>query len=247
MTKMFGNLSTDGLEEAGDRLGMGGLLESGAYDGTIKLAFVGKSQSSDAQSITLHIDVDGKEFRETYWVTNKVGENFYLDKKDPKKKHPLPGFTMVDDACLVTTGQPLSDQVVEEKVVNLYDFEAKKEVPQNVQVLVDLIGKPITIGVQKQTVDKQQKDSAGNYVNTGETRDQNVADKFFHCESKRTVTEFRNGVEEAVFYPKWVEKNTGKTINRAKGAEGKAGVPGRPAAGAPAAGQAKAKSLFAGA
>jgi hypothetical protein len=244
MTKMFGNLTGDGLESVGDRLG-GGLLESGVYDGTVKLAYAGKSQSSNAQSVVAHIDVKGVEFRETFWITNRNGVNSYDDKKDPSKKHPLPGYTMADDLCLLTTGLPLSEQTVEEKIVKLYDFESKKDIPQNVPVLTDVIGKPITVGVLKQTVDKQQKDSAGNYVNTGETRDENIADKFFHTESRRTVTEVREGFEEPAFYAKWVEKNTGKTRNRAKGSEGKVGAPGRPAAsnaaGAP---KAKAKSLF---
>jgi hypothetical protein len=244
MTKMFGNLSTDGLEEAGDRLG-GGLLETRTYDGTVRLAYAGKSQSSAAQSVTAHIDIMGIEFRETYWVTNRDGTNSYADKRDATKKHPLPGYTMVDDLCLLTTGLPLSEQPAEEKVVKLWDYESKKEIPQNVQVLVDLIGKPITVAILKQTVDKQAKDSAGNYVATGETRDENIADKFFHTDSRRTVTEVREGMEEAVFYGKWVEKNAGKTRNRSKGGEGKAGVPGRPAAAnAPGAAKPKAKSLF---
>lgn len=38
MTKMFGNLTGDNLEQEGDRLGGGGPLESGVYDGTVKLA-----------------------------------------------------------------------------------------------------------------------------------------------------------------------------------------------------------------
>jgi hypothetical protein len=42
-----------------------------------------------------------------------------------------------------------------------------------------------------------------------------------------------------------VEKNTGKSRNRAEGAEGKTGAPGRPAAAAPGAGKPKTKSLFA--
>lgn len=243
MTKMFGNLTGDNLEKDGDRLGGGGLLESGAYDGTVKLAYAGTAQASNAQSVTVHIDVDGHEFRETYWITNRNGENFYTDKQDPSKKRPLPGFTSVDDLCLVTTGMPLAEQPVEEKVVKLYDFDAKAEIPKNVPVLVELLGKPVTVGILKQTVDKQRKNDAGVYENTGETRDENVADKYFHQETKRTVTEGREGIEEASFYPKWVEKNAGKTRIKAKGAQGNTGTPGRPTA-APGAAPAPKKSLF---
>lgn len=242
MSKMFGNLNADGLEAEGDRLGGGSLLDTAIYDATVKLAFVGKASASNAQSITVHLDINGIEFRDTFWVTNRNGENFYPDKKDPSKKRPLPGFTMVDDLALLTTGLPLSELDVEEKVVRLYDYTLKKEIPQNVLVIVDMLGKPVTVAVIKQIVDKQQKDTSGVYQNTGETREENVADKFFHTESRRTVTEVREGMEEAVFYSKWAEKNNGKVINRAKGAEGRTGAPARPTAGAPAA--AKKKSLF---
>jgi len=243
MTKMFGNLNDDGLEHSGDRLGTGGVKESGPYQGIVKLAFAGKALASNAQSVTLHIDLNGYEYRETFWITNRSGENFYADKKDATKKHPLPGYTSIDDVCLLTTGQPLTEQPTEEKVVNLYNFEARKDVPTTVPVLVDLLNKPITIGVIKQIVDKQQKNDAGTYVNTGETREENIVDKFFHTESRRTVTEIREGLEEPVFYDKWVAKNQDKTRNRAKGGgEGKTGAPGRPAG--PGSSPAPVKSLF---
>lgn len=244
--KMFGNLSTDGLEQTGDRLGGGGVRESGAYDGTVKLAYAGKASASNAQSLTVVFDLGGQEYRETYWVTNKNGENFFVDKQDKNKRVPLPGYTMADDLCLLTTGFPLSEQNAAEKVISLYDYEQKKEVPTNAHVFLDLIGKPITVGLIKQTVDKTKKnDSTGQYDPTGETRDENVTEKLFHFESKRTVTEIRTGQEDAVFHPKWVEKNAGKTRNRAKGAEGKSGAPARPGAPPAAGGAPKATtSLF---
>lgn len=238
MSKMFSNLTDDDLEDSGDVLGGGGPLESGAYDGVIKLAYVGKSQRSNSQSVTVHIDCGGRELRETIWFLSGQGDNFYYDKVDKTKKRPLPGYTAVNDLCLLATGFGLADQDIEEKTVSLWDFDAKKEIPQQVPVLIDLIGKPITVGVLKEVVDKNTK--VGNeYVPSGETREQNTVDKFFHSESKRTVTEVKEEIEEAVFYPKWVEKNTGKTRNKVKGAPGKTGAPGRPTpsgqAGAPAA------------
>lgn len=244
--KMFGNLTGDGLEQTGDRLGGGGVRESGAYEGKVKLVYAGKASSSNAQSLTILLDLNGSEYRETLWVTNKKGENFFPDKQDPTKKVPLPGFVMADDLCLLTTGLPLSEQIFTEKVVNIYDYDQKKEVPTNVQVMMDLIGKPIIAGIVKQTVDKTKKnESTGEYDPTGETRDENVVEKFFHADTKKTVTEFRTEQDEPVFYSKWVEKNAGKTRMKAKGVQGKAGAPGRAPAAAPGAGAPKAsKSLF---
>lgn len=246
MTKMFGNLKTEGLEEAGDRLGGGVLLESGIYTGKLKMAYAGTSsaQGSKSQFVTLLIDIDGRELRETVYVTSRDGDNFYADKKDPKKKHPLLGFTSIDDLCLVTTGHGLADQDIEEKVVNIYDFDKKADVPTNAPVLVDLLGKDVMIAVVKQTVDKQRKDDAGNYVNTGETRDENTIEKFFHVESRRTVTEIKNGIEEAIFIDAWAEKNKGKTRNKAKGGQGNTGAPGAKAAPGAGVAQKPKSSLF---
>lgn len=250
MTKMFGNLSTEGLEETGDRLGGGGTLPTDFYTGVIKLAYAGKSQSSNAQSLNVHIDIDGREYRESFWVTNRNGENFYADKNDPKKKHPLPGFVMADDICLLTTGYGLAEQETEEKVVNLYSFEQSKEVPQNVNAFTALHGQAISVGLIEQIVDKNQK--VGNeYVPTGETRNENVADKFFHAESGRTVTEVKEGKTEAIFRDKWIEKNRGaEPRNKAKGAQGAPGKPGgnngAPGKPAPQANAAPKSNLFGG-
>src|SRR5690606_30550208 len=121
------------------------------------------SSTSNAQSVTLIAQTeDGTEYRETFWVTNRNQENFYLDKNDKTKKIPLPGFTVVDDLCLVTTNKPLSEQVGEEKVINVYDPEAKKELPKAVPMLVDLIGKKVYLGIIKELRNKQTKNAAGN-------------------------------------------------------------------------------------
>lgn len=245
--KMFGNMTTDGLEQVGDRLGGGGVLDSDLYTGTVKLAYAGKA-ASGAQSVTVVIDFGGREYREAFWITNKAGQNFYADKNDPKKKQPLPGFTSVDDLCLLTTGLPLEDQDVEDKVIKIYDFEQKKDLPTNVPVLVQVIGKPISAAILKQVVDKQKKDDRGEYRNTGETREENIVDKFFHADSARTVSEIRDGKETGIFAGRWVEKNKGTVRNKAKGSEGKAGVPGGGTSGfTPGAGAApQRKSLFGG-
>lgn len=225
MTKMFGGLSSAGLEKTADRLGGSGVLDSGFYTGTVKLAYA-ITADSGARGVTVVLDLNGREFRETFWVTNKKGENFFQDKKDPNKKQPLPGFVSVDELCLLTTGFPLEEQTVEDKVVKIYDFEQKKELPTNVPVLIDVIGKTVSAGILKQIVDKQEKDSAGVYRNSGKTREENVVDKFFHDETSRTVNEIRDNIATGVFAAKWTEKNAGVTRNKAKGSEGKTGMPG---------------------
>lgn len=249
MTKFFKDMSTENVEKSGDRLGGNILLDTGIYNAKVKLAYIGKAPNSDATSVNVHLDIDGREYRFQEWVTNRNNENFYTD---PKTKKPvlLPGYQTIDDLCLLTTGYELSDQDAEDKVVNLWDYESRAEVPQNVPVLVDLLNQPITVAIVRQIVDRRARQDDGSYQPTGETREENVVEKYFHSDSLRTTTEIRAGLEEGIFIEKWSEINSGKPPrNKAKGAAGNAGKPGRP--GAANAGNASGsskparKSLFA--
>lgn len=232
MSKLFGNLSTTGAEKVTDRVGGGGTIPTSIYTGKVKFAYAGKS-TGGANSITVLADVGGIELRVTEWVTNKAGENTYPDKQDKTKKHLLPGFININDMCLLTANAELSDMEFEEKVIKLYDFDTKKEVPTNVLVLSALTGAEITLAVVEQIVDKQKKnESTQMYENTGETRNENIIEKMLHTD-RRTVTEIRENIAEAGWATKWLEKNDGKARNRAKGADGKSGAPGA-RTGAPA-------------
>ncbi|WP_199097255.1 hypothetical protein [Dyella sp. ASV21] len=239
----FGGLKSEGLEAARDVLGGGGAMDSGLYTGTIKLAYAGKS-SGGAHSMTVVVDLEGREYRETLYVTNKQGQNYY---EKAGKKNPLPGFTTANDLALLSTGVPLNEQEIEERVVKLYDFDAKAEVPTKVQAVVSMHGKPITLGILKQIVDKNVKNEATNtYVPSGETREENIIDKVFHAETGKTVSEFTLKVENAEFQGKWGAKNKGVTRDRSTGKAGKVGAPGQKAANdAIGGGQKQAsKSLF---
>jgi hypothetical protein len=243
--KMFGNLSTEGLEEVTDRIGGGGPMDTGVYTGKVTLAYLKHSGSSEAQALAVHIDFGGREYREDFWVVNRNGENFYQDKQDAKKKHPLPGFVTADDLCLLTSEMGLADQDAEDKVVKLYDYDAKKEMPTQVKAFTSLHGKEITAAIVRQTVDKNTKTDDGRYVPSGETRDENVVEKFFHTESKLTVVEAKAGLDEGTFHDKWKTKNEGsKPRDRSSNKAGAAGSPGRSGApGAPSTG-AKSSGLF---
>ena len=232
---LFGGLSTDGIEESEDRLGGFRVLEAAPYTGTIKAAYAGKSATSNSQSVTVILDTkDAGEYRETFWVTNKKGENFYLDK-DGKTKKPLAGFTVIDDICVCTTGKGLNQQMAEDKVMNIYDPEQKKEMPKSVPMLVELLGKEITFGIVKELKNKQVKNTTtGNYEDTPDTREENSTDKIFHYPSNLTVVEARKQIQTPTFYGAWVERNKGQTRDRrsikdgAGGQNGKSGRPGMP-------------------
>lgn len=241
---MFGNLTIDGLEKQEDRLGGGGVLDAGIYSGTIKVAYAGESKGG-AKNINFIFDLGGREYRETVYITNKKGENFFLNKQDASKKVPLPGFSLVDNICLLTVEKPLAEQDVADKMVKIYDFDLKKEIPTSVPVLVDLIGKPISLAILKELVNKNVKnDSTGEYEATAETREQNVIDKALHTETKLTVVEAQQGEEVGTFWDKWLEKNAGKIRDKREIKEGQAARPGAPPKASGQVTMAPKKSLF---
>ena len=150
----------------------------------------------------------------------------------------------------MTTDAPLSAQDVEDKSVNIYDFDARKDVPTVVPVLVGLLNQEITFTIEKQLGYKQVKNAQDQYVDTAEEQEKNELNKFFHTETKLTVTEAENGLEEGVFYHKWLEANVdengvGKVRDKRKGSKGGAATGKPPVPGAPAsASTAPRKSLF---
>lgn len=217
---MLANLATDdSIATAKDSVGGSGPLESGLYPCTVGLAFLKKSDGG-AMALVLNLKTDdGKEIRQTLWMTSgtaKGCKNYYEDKQGAKQY--LPGFTHANALCLLSVGKPIAELTTETKVINLYSPEAKAEVPTKVEMLMDLIGQEIYVGLLKQTVDKTQKNDAGVYVATGETRDENEIDKFFRAKDKMTEAEIRAKADEAAFFLTWDQKWTGKTKDKAKGA-----------------------------
>jgi hypothetical protein len=246
---LFGSLNTDDLEESEDRLGGFSIWESDIYTFKIKMAYAGESHKG-ARNVHLFLEAGGKEYRETIYVTNKNKENWFLSKDDKKKKVPLPGFTTIDDICLVTTNKPLADQDSEEKMVKVYDPELQKEIPKSVPVLTELLDQTVSLAISKNTENKNEADGNGNYVATAATRETNTIEKVFHTESQMTVAEARNGAEKPAFWTAWIERNKGKVRDKRSIKDGAAGQAGRPAraqnASPPQAGTPSGrKSLFA--
>lgn len=221
------NLETKAnVEGEKDVLGGGGVLDTNVYPMKVKVAYF-TSAASGAVAINLQGDVDGKEVRQQFWVlsgNDKGNKNTYT--KDGKEYY-LPSFLTANSLALLTVGKELSQLDVEKKVIKLYDFEAKEERPTEVDVLVELTGQLIQAGIQKQTVDKNEKGDDGKYYPTGETREINEVVKFFRYDDGLTVPEIEKGVTEAKFKDDWVGKWAGKVINKAKGNKdgAKSGLP----------------------
>jgi hypothetical protein len=206
---LFKNLTvSNDIEQDKDTLGTSKFApwESGAYPAVIDLAYVEESKGGAMGIKFVFKTQDGKELDQTIYMTSgkEKGQLNYYVAKDGTKKY-LPGFTLVNDICLLTVGEEIKDLESETKVLSVYNYDAKKEVPTKKEVLTDLIGKDIILGVQKVIEDK--------YNAPGEVRTVNNISKVFHATDMRTTNEIRSE-STAEFYPTWVEKNTGITIDK---------------------------------
>jgi len=245
-TNMFENIEKDleGVEEQQDRLGGGSFtVNSGIYPAKVKLAYVTDAAESKAKAMNLVLEIDGKEIRERIWMTNREGKPTYQKEG---KTFMLPGFETINDLCYVTTGHPFSEQKIEEKVIKVYDFNAKAEVEKALPVVTTILGLNLLAAVLLVRENKTEKGSDGKYEKIAETRDFNEFDKFFHTETRKTVVELKRGgdmKEEDMFINLWSAKNTGELRDRSENVAGAAPVKG--SAGSAGGGSSGTKSLFA--
>jgi len=233
-------IAKDTIDE--DYVPSGGVFDSNIYTAKIKTAYIGKAQASEARNVTLLLDINGRELRSEVWVSNQKGDVTYTDKKTKEVKN-LPGFNQMNSLALLVLGKNLGDLETEDLVVKLYDFDAKKELPQSVTCFSQLHGETVQIAVQRQTVDKTKKnESTGEYEPTGETRDQNKIVKFFAADKLVTISEvaeFIKGLgesfddvvdggnllkairkvpeENGLYAEKWLEQNKGQTYDKSTG------------------------------
>ena len=226
-----------------DRLGGASLLDSNVYLMTIKGAYFDEAESG-AMCMVLNLETEnGKQHRETVYFTNKAGEVYYKDKNDATKTHYLPGYLILDSLCMLVNEIPLLEQATEVKQVKIYDRELGKEIPQNRDVCVDMLGQQVKVAILRQTVNKQVKNSAGTYVPTAETREENVISKYFHAETDQTYGEATQGVEGGVFMAEWLKKYQGQVLDKVKPADPSA-VGAKPSAGKPNAPAERKPSIF---
>jgi len=223
---LLANLTTDdSIEDERDSVGGGGVLESGIYNATVTLAYLSTAASGATGLVLQFKTEDARVIRSTQWVvsgTAKGCKNYY--ERDGKKNY-LPGFLIANSLAKLTTGKEISELDTDEKVINVYNPEAKAEVPTKVPMITELLGKEITIGLIKQISDKNAKGDDGQYHPTGETREENEIDKFFNADSKLTTTEIKAGVSVPTFITTWDQKWSGVTRDRSTKTDGTAGAP----------------------
>lgn len=227
MSLLNGVNTADNAEKDTDRLGGFQLLESNVHLMEIETAYLNTS-ASGARAVMFQFKSDKGTLRAAQYFCsgNSKGNKTYYVKND--KQFNLPGFIVVNDIfrALGFDGG-LGDAVLEEKFIKLYDKEAGGEVPTKVQMITNLLGMQIALGVLQQTVDKTAMGTDNKYHPTGETRNINEIDKVF-TDTGLTIPEVDAGITEPSFIVNWKEKYEGKVQMLAKGATGGAGTAGAP-------------------
>jgi hypothetical protein len=232
------------IQDEKDSLGGGQFspLESGLYKVLIKNAYVTIS-AGGATAINLVLQTeDGKEIRDQQWVTSGTAKgctNTYKvknkDGAETGEEAYLPGFSNINSLCFLTLNKNFPEMETENKTIMLYDYTSKTDVPTEVPVLTELLGKTVVAGIVKETVDKMAKnDQTGKYEPTGKVYDKNAITKYFRADDMMTTTELKSGAEKAEFHESWSKTWTGKTVDRST-AKQATGTKGTPATGAAAA------------
>jgi len=216
----------DTIVEEADKLGGGSFTwDTGAYDVIIDSAYMDESQGGAHNINFTFKTADGKSLSETIYVTSGKAKgqlNYYVDKQGAKQY--LPGFTICDHISLCATGKALAELEPEDKIVEVYNPELKKKAPTSKPVLMELIGKPVTLGIVKVKEFKNVKDASGNYVPGSDIKEFNEVAKAFNTDSKQTVVEAKAG-EEAAFFEKWCKQNTSDYVkDKTKGKTPTAGA-----------------------
>ena len=181
------NLATPDDVQVNEKDSLGGFnpLKSDLYKMKIDLAFI-KPSASGALGMNMHYSNEaGEQLREVLWVVSgdaKGNRNYYEGKDGVKRL--LPGLQVANAISQLTLQRDVSELDTEEKVISLYDSTVQSEVPTKVQMITDLLDKEILLGIKHNIVDKNVKNSAGQYVPSGETREENEAVKCFHHETK---------------------------------------------------------------
>jgi hypothetical protein len=177
-------------------------MSTGLHNMTVEMAYLGES-SGGSISVTLKlVEATGATLDTTLYITSgreKGQKHYFIDKQTGAQKY-LPSFTIANDLSRLTADQELFELEPEEKTVMVYNYDLRKDVPTTKQVLTELIGKEITVGVVGVLKD-QFKDPTKFYTSF-------EIDKVFHTETGCTVVELESGLTEGVYIKSWAERNT---------------------------------------
>lgn len=213
-------------------------LPSDIYNLILVHAYAQKATSGALGVHVLFKVADGehkdREFRITEYVTSgdKKGNKTYYEKKQDGGKveqFALPGFSLIDSMAQLVAKKSIVNCAVEKRVIKLYDYNKRAEVPTEVYMFVELVNKGVCGCVLHRIENKNAKNTqTGEYEPTAQTYSTNVVDKFLSAANRKTVSELQHDIP-ADFKDKWLDKWKGQIDDQSITVQN-AGIKGAPAA-----------------
>ena len=197
------------VEENVERVGGGfSADESAVYAKAITQAYLSQSRHG-AYAINLSTkDKEGNERNYQFYFTNRAGQTYYT--KD-KKKHQLPGYSLLNAICMLTCNKTAQEVLSKPKkqVIELMDWESRKEVPTEVKTYPAICKKVVKFGIVKVISNKYDKGKI-----TNQEREQNEIKMVFDNKTGLTITEIAAGGTEAKLLAAWLKAWEGKVDNQ---------------------------------
>lgn len=202
---MFENLKKDENIEQKDTLGGGsGPLDSGLYIGTVDMAYLEKT-AGGATMLNLNLVMaNGQKKNFSTCILKKDGDHTW--SKNGNSGY-MPGYEILDAmAAHIGAGDITKLPAPETKTITVYDWNERKEVPAEREVVMSILNKKFAFGIMLIMEDKYQNEDYWVV--------KNEINKVFNAETGNTRTEMEAGLTEGAFIKKWEEANSGRTVDK---------------------------------
>ena len=229
LSKLKENAPAKEIQGETDRIG-GSVLDSDLYPFIIEMAYH-KESDKGSHALALKLKNGNLSYNPTVYFTSGTAKGCKHYYEANGEQRYLPGYIVAEAIAQLTCGQGIFDLDAEEKHINLYNFEQKRELPTAVNVFTDLIGKKVILGIHKKVENKSVANQNGEYVKTADTREVNEIDKVFN-EEGFTTPELKANATEPAYMNVWVDKYKGQDIDRTNKALKAAPTTGTTATGA---------------
>lgn len=182
------------IEVSKERVGGGfSLLPSAITKLKLNQVYTIKSKNGALGVVMDTVTTEGTKHSETIYVTNKKGQPYY--ERDGKK-HMLPGMVTVNNLCKLLGFASFGEVYTarKKKAAAVFDWESRKEITKEVDMLVKLCGK-VTNTAMVHRKENKNKLVGSAYVPTNDAREFNTILAFLDKTDNRTADEKAENVD----------------------------------------------------
>lgn len=192
-------------------------LPSGIYRATVEAAYRTLTRNG-GQAVNLIFKTDnGDEVKSVLYVTtraDKGGTTHYIDPKTGKKKI-LGDFKKFKDFTRLLLGKLPRELDSQKMHVKIYDYDQRKEVPEEVDGMPEFIGKSCVLAIARVVDNKRVQDDDGTYVPTADKRIYNEVQHYYDAEGFTLVERMAENEEPVSIY-RWRDKYEGQDYEKYK-------------------------------